>query len=137
MNENLEKKLVEDFPSLFAGRNKSLQESLMAFGCECGDGWFNIIYYMCKEIDSHLKHKEIKDYEFTQIKEKFGSLRVYDLGGDSYIDGVISMAESMSLITCEECGEPGLLHNSTGGHWLKTLCKKHAEELKYTYDKQQ
>lgn len=58
----------------------------------------------------------------TQVKEKFAGLRFYYSGGDDYIDGVVSMAESMSYRTCEECGAPG---TSTQGGWVRTLCEEH------------
>jgi hypothetical protein len=57
-----------------------------------------------------------------QVKEKFGTLRFYYSGGDDYISGLVSMAESMSGVTCETCGKPG---TSTGGGWIKTACKEH------------
>jgi hypothetical protein len=57
-----------------------------------------------------------------QVKEKFGTLRFYYTGGDDYISGLVSMAESMSGVTCEECGKPG---TSTGGGWIKTACVEH------------
>lgn len=59
----------------------------------------------------------------TQIKEKFGGLRFYYNGGDSFIGGVVAMAEEMSYRTCEECGAPG--KESTSG-WIRTLCDEHA-----------
>ena len=61
---------------------------------------------------------------FTQIKEKFGTLRIYYSGGDEFCCGVISMAESMSAVTCEECGLPGKVHE---GAWIRTQCDKCAE----------
>lgn len=60
-----------------------------------------------------------------QVKEKFGSLRFYYQGGDEYINGLASMAESMSGITCEECGAPG---ESGGEGWISTLCETHRAE---------
>ena len=57
-----------------------------------------------------------------QVKEKYGTLRFYYTGGDDYINGMVSMAESISSITCEECGKPG---TSTGGSWIKTVCVEH------------
>jgi hypothetical protein len=63
----------------------------------------------------------------TQVKEKFGTLRFYYDGGDDYISGMVTMAESMSGVTCEECGasaktssvdpEKGI----TG--WVHTTCQ--------------
>lgn len=57
-----------------------------------------------------------------QVKEKFGGLRFYFNGGDEYIDGIVSMAESMSYRTCEVCGNPG---SPTDGGWIRTLCEEH------------
>jgi hypothetical protein len=60
-----------------------------------------------------------------QVKEKFGGLRFYYTGGDDLIDGMVRMAESMSEVTCEECGYPG---TTRGGGWVRTLCDKHENE---------
>jgi hypothetical protein len=60
-----------------------------------------------------------------QVKEKFGSLRFYVSGGDSSTEGMIQMAETMSAVTCEQCGSPG----TTGGSgWIQTLCHAHRLE---------
>lgn len=130
MSPDLENKLISDFPSLFRGANKPLTESLMKFGCEHDDGWFNIIYCMCKSINDHIKNKkELVDYEFTQIKEKFGTLRVYDAGSDDFIEGVIAMAENLSAFTCEVTGNPGKVCRS--GNWYKTVSDDQAKKLGY------
>ena len=60
-----------------------------------------------------------------QVKEKFGTLRFYYTGGDEYIAGLVSMAESMSAVTCETCGNPG---TQTSGGWIKTICEPCVEE---------
>lgn len=64
-----------------------------------------------------------------QVKEKFGTLRFYYRGGDDYIDGLVSMAESMSAVTCEECGSPGTRND---GGWISTLCQKHRDAQEET-----
>jgi hypothetical protein len=64
----------------------------------------------------------IAQVTLDQVKEKFGTLRFYYSGGDDYISGMVTMAESMSGVTCETCGKPG---TSTGGSWIKTACKEH------------
>ena len=66
-----------------------------------------------------------------QVKEKFGTLRFYYQGGDDAIDGMVRMAESMSAVTCEECGAPG---KRRGGGSVTTLCKAHAEERGIFYN---
>jgi hypothetical protein len=69
---------------------------------------------------------EIPQVTIAQIKEKFGTLRFYYDGGDDYISGMVSLAESMSGVACEECGSVG---ERRGGGWIRTLCDAH--EAKY------
>ena len=61
----------------------------------------------------------------AQIKEKFGGLRFYYDGGDEYISGLESMAESWAARTCETCGDRGERRH---GGWVRTLCDKHEAE---------
>ena len=74
----------------------------------------------------------IPQVTLDQVKEKFGTLRFYYTGGDDYISGLVSMAESMSGVTCEECGSPGKTH---GGGWVRTLCDVHEAERQETLKK--
>jgi len=109
------------YPAMFAGKYG---------GIAVGDGWSGILTQLCQSIQSHIdwKNKDgvvVPQVEVLQLKEKFGSLRFYYQGGDEYIAGLVSMAESMSGITCEECGSPG----SQGGQgWISTLCPTHRAE---------
>lgn len=57
-----------------------------------------------------------------QVKEKFGGLRFYYMGGDEYIRALENMAESMSYRTCKVCGAPG---TRTKGGWIRVLCEEH------------
>lgn len=134
MSPELEDALVRKYPALFHDKDLPLTESLMAFGCECSDGWFNILNQVCACIDQHAKngHWPYPDsYRFFQIKEKFGGLRIYDNGHDEYIAGVLALAEALSYVTCEICGNPGRTCCSKSGYWLRTLCSAHAEEHEY------
>lgn len=56
-----------------------------------------------------------------QIKEKFGGLRFYYTGGDDVIDGMTSLAESLSYKICESCGTTKGV-GQTGG-WIYTVCR--------------
>lgn len=74
---------------------------------------------------------KVRQVVAAQVKEKFGTLRFYTNGNDEYVDGLISMAESMSARTCEVCGTVGKLHQ---GAWIRTLCDTHAIEAGYELD---
>ena len=63
--------------------------------------------------------ESIPQVTLDQVKEKFGTLRFYYQGGDNEISGMVRMAESMSGVTCEGCGNPG---ERRGGGWVHTYC---------------
>lgn len=63
-------------------------------------------------------------FAVTQVKEKFGTLRVYSPGNDR-IFRYIRWADLLSGETCETCGKPGRVR---GGGWLYCSCIDHAEE---------
>jgi len=123
-----------------------MTQTAMCWGISCGDGWFDIIYQACEEIEAYLQEQEnkgirvmsISDWhniktnegvdesailyypEFTQIKEKFGSLRMYYVGGDDVIDKILEKAETLSETTCESCGsDQGKVQ---GKGWIRILC---------------
>lgn len=185
MNKKLDAALCKRYPKIFAHRSGDPTTTLMGWGFEHADGWYNIIDGMCSIIQGHIdysvktnkeaiehnlmlddaakgnwkrfnkkyksflptdpwiisaKQKIIDQYEThktiehrevspvcaqvvaLQVKEKFGTLRFYCSGGDTFTDGVASMAEAMSARTCEECGNPGKISRSG---WLRCLCNKH------------
>lgn len=129
MRDELDKKLCEKYPKIFADRYESMTKTAMCWGFECGDGWYNIIDRLCANIQHYIDWKNKKEEVVpqvvaTQVKEKFGSLRFYYDGGDEYIRGLTSMAESMSGVTCETCGKPGKFR---GTGWYYTACDEHTK----------
>ena len=77
--------------------------------------------------------ESIAQVTLDQVKEKFGTLRFYYSGGDDYIGGLVSMAESMTGVTCEECGNPG---ESRGGGWIHVYCEPCEELREKRYENQ-
>jgi hypothetical protein len=60
----------------------------------------------------------------TQVKEKYGTLRFYFMGvpwheSDARINTLIRLAERLSSMTCEQCGNYGV---ERGPGWIQTLC---------------
>ena len=137
MKEELDKKLCEKYPKIFKNRNGSMQETCMCWGFSHGDGWYDIIDSLCASIQNHINNKRYQFREMSQedfdeehqvvaaqVKEKFGGLRFYVDGGDDWVYGAISMAESISYRTCEVCGAPG---KTRGTGWIRTTCDEHTK----------
>jgi hypothetical protein len=128
MNKELEKKLMEKYPTIFQEMYGNPKETCMAWGIECADGWYNIIETLCQLITRRINYTKSKWHEgeeapevvAQQIKEKFGGLRFYYRGGDDITDAYVSFAEAMSYKTCECCGNVG---KPTKGGWITTLCE--------------
>jgi hypothetical protein len=90
-------------------------------GFNCWEGWYNIIDKMLETVSNSVRRTS--NINIVQIKEKFGMLRVYTETYDSYTQGIIDMAETLSKHTCERCGKLGELRPDLG--WIKTLCLNH------------
>ena len=136
MKPELDELLCQRYPKIFVDRHGDPKETLMCWGFECGDGWYNIINQLCANIQHHVDWAQEQKEKYgrgegcsqvvaVQIKEKFGTLRFYTNGSNDQIYGMIRMAESMSAVTCEECGAPG---KTRGRSWIYTACDAHARE---------
>ena len=130
MKRELDEYLCKVYPKIMVNRDKDMKETCMCWGFEVGRGWFQILNQLMGNIQHHIdwqnREKEVvRQVTLDQVKEKFGTLRFYYTGGDDYVRGLVSMAESMSGVTCEECGKPG---TRTGGGWIKTVCVEHGGE---------
>lgn len=146
MKEELQQKLYHKYPKIFGQKDLPTSETCMCWGISTDNGWYNIIDTLCGNIQHHIdwkncqgKYEHLKKHvspdengswekvpqvEATQVKEKFGGLRFYYIGGDEHISGLVQFAESISLKTCETCGVPG---RQTKKGWIRTMCKPCAD----------
>jgi len=138
MNKEKQDELYRKYPVILAGCGKA--GSPMLWGIAVGDGWVDLLDDTLGLIQRRMKIARYAEeivgktppLVAEQIKEKFGSLRFYYRGGDTYTHGVIAAAEVHSYRTCEECGEKGKMRNhnymsvrcdSCDEKWLKRLKK--------------
>ena len=132
MNKKLQAKLYTKYTKIFKQRKLSIQESAMPWGITTGDGWYWLLDMLCGQIQSYLGgngRPKITQVEATQVKEKFGTLRFYYIGGDDKIDGMIWLAEYMSSSICEECGSTKNV-KQRGTSYIKTLCEECENNMK-------
>ena len=155
MNKKNTEKLFNDFPEFFKHKD-NLRASLMAFGFECGNGWFDLIYNLCIDIKKYFLneyegigynnekyyHEIPEHFNVLQVKEKFGGLRFYISSAPQYVHDIIREAELKSFHICEECGKENPEYKKGDKKyksfhrdrlpWVLTLCddclKKHCKE---------
>lgn len=90
-------------------------------------GWLDIVETL---FDRLARLPEERRPHVHQVKEKFGSLRVYLSGYSAETDVLLAEAEALSERTCQECGGPAELREIGG--WLATLCDAHFEGPRWT-----
>lgn len=131
MKAELEQALYRDFPELFREHSLPMSETCMCWGICCSDHWEPAIRKACQTIMDYFnpRREELKIVPaFSQVKEKFGGLRMY---GSRHVnhefDVVCSNAIQEAMMTawhtCEHCGAVDAKNVSDKG-WLQTLCPK-------------
>jgi hypothetical protein len=131
MRTELEQKLAAEFPFMLPKRDSNqngyIDDLYTEFGCECGDGWYEVIRGLCRDIVNAYEEVGIAiEFQVEQIKEKYGSLRFYfgnyphELSDKLF--EIVGKWEHKSEETCEVCGEQGKLR--TNRPWIRTLCDK-------------
>jgi hypothetical protein len=131
VSPELERKLVDKYPKLFTDFGGSPSRSLIAFGFECGDGWFDLLDTLCTQLlalEPVDEGEGIQPLRAVQVKEKYGTLRFYVGHASDEAFALINFAEALSARICETCGNRG---RTRGTGWLKTLCDSCAEKEGY------
>lgn len=107
------------------------------FGIECNVGWAALLERLFKRLSM------LPPIHITQIKEKFGELRVYyNLPSEEELpdpvereglaaaaDAIIKLGEDESHQICERCGKPGKERYTS---WIMVLCDECAAKVKQT-----
>jgi hypothetical protein len=151
MNKDNETRLQAEFPFMrpregIAEKDKFPYETN---GCECGDGWYDILRNLCLDITAaYNEHGKEIDLIPHRVKEKFGALhfrcelsetderplssdiagvgnrlvaRPYRTAFGGVIVGILDKWEAESEHVCELCGAPGRLRGDLERN--KTLCE--------------
>src|SRR5271170_4063505 len=112
--------LVKQYPRLFPDPE--------AWAIECYyEGWYQIIADALFLIDQEIEYmpQDISGgIKVSQIKSKFGGLRLYLSETTPFLRGVVAMAEQASYSICEHCGNSGSARTIPSA-WRSTLCDEH------------
>lgn len=137
MEIKLQASLFEKYPRFFRkpsvlenrNPNQSCSGPIDYWGIQCEAGWFDLIDRVAAEFEKHIEWQiqqcisQMYWPRAVQVKEKLGTLRIYvraiERGVPVFLREVIESAVSESALTCEICGNPGVLNTSK---WIRTTC---------------
>jgi hypothetical protein len=98
------------------------------------DGWQDLVERAVTRIAAAVAGAPAGCLQIVQVKEKFGTLRLYKRAGARFTDAMgdavqeaIDLAEARSACTCERCGESGRLYRDAGVYL--TACDTHGRGL--------
>ena len=93
-------------------------------------GWLRLFLLYCKHLREDLKkHNQLDKFKFSQIKEKYGTMRLYNLGLPDSAHQLTSIYESFSEYICEQCGD--FASYQTDEYYVKSFCKNHIGTRKH------
>jgi len=119
--------LIQKYPKIFAPYEGN-PGNVNWYGVP--SGWLPIIDKLCGAIQDYIDNTSIiidgvksspEQITCIQMKEKYGGLRFYYVGGDDFISGMVRMAEFLCHNTCEDCGSNQDLGVTSG--WITVLCR--------------
>lgn len=126
MNEE-NKRLCEEIPYL-ALHNAWTGKALKDYDYEVTEadrlprGWRKLFIQMCRDIRQPLIDAGLFDkFYFTEVKEKYNTLRAYNSGGTKEVSRIIGKYEHISRYVCQICGKPADVE--TDG-WIESYCYK-------------
>jgi hypothetical protein len=119
VNEKNSAELIATFPEMFHDLDPRSPMALFSFECE--DGWFGLLKDCFEKLREISKEKNFPITCF-QVKEKYGTLRIYLNGYECCSDEAIEKAVAKSEVTCELCSEVAELRKR--GSWYLTRCEE-------------
>lgn len=122
------KKLIEIYPylepcNLWTGKvSEDYDYSYIRGESELPEGWFRLFLMYCKDIRIYLIESEmLYTFRFSQLKEKWGLLCLYNFGYPASMEHLTPLYESFSKEVCSRCGN--FTSWKTLG-WIEYLCDK-------------
>jgi len=128
IKQELEDSLAKEFEFMNQFTRFDSSHSRFSIECEHGDGWYNLIYNLCKKIKEELEMYPDNEFQILQIKEKYGFLCIYatNIPTSPFIStsifDYIYETEIKSKNICEICGEKGKMRYDK--NWFRVRCDK-------------
>lgn len=126
MTPDLDALLCARYPVLLQERTLPPEQSALAWGFTCEDGWFLILDQLFARLQAEADRGRIPQPVVTQVKEKLGTLRCrLSQGVCRRSIRLMQLACIRADNTCERCGAPGVLQFGPSYGW-NVRCRRHA-----------
>lgn len=123
MDSHKTNELYEKFPHLYRERTAPLESSKMAWGFQCENGWYKIIYEMSKKIDKISKEGEFAPAIAEVSRHEDGTLYVAVSNITPPVADIVTSATEQSRLTCEFCAyTPAFLRTTNGPYSGHIAC---------------
>lgn len=129
LTDKQRRKLIKAYPflqprNLWTG--KEIDDADWIVGEELPDGWLRLFLMYCKELKPHLVNSNYLDkFMFTDVKEKYGTLRLNNYGEPKSARWLTVKYERFSEYVCCLCGK--LATKQTEGY-IMSLCDSCSEK---------
>ena len=77
MRQELQQKLFDKYPKIFADRTKPKTKTCMCWGLEVSDGWYDLIDVLCEALTYTYS-------TYLQIDEEDGLEEIYEMNSKDY-----------------------------------------------------
>lgn len=108
---------------------------------EIPDGWEKLFLQMCEDIRQPLIDADyLEKFRFSQIKEKYNSMRCYHFGAPQEVEDILSKYEMMAGYVCTRCGKPavyeskGYIASYCADCWQKVGKYERGEPIEFRTD---
>jgi hypothetical protein len=128
MKSELRDKLFKDYP-------KILDEKYLIYGFDVPDAWYNLLKGLFGNLQWNADNNNYPQTKVEQVKEKFGSLRMYYTYDEDYksfseeaaykegvIAGTVEAYTDFSRMICFNCGSAKNVKATSDG-WIINLCE--------------
>lgn len=94
------------------------------------EGWRALFVQCCEDLRRQLvEDNQLQTFRFCQIKEKYGTLRMYNYGCSREAQLILDKYEWLSQFVCIVCGKPATVE--TEG-WISPFCDSCAAKYAHT-----
>ncbi len=123
MDSRLENKLYERFPDLYREKTAPLESSKMAWGVQCGDGWYKLIYELSNKIAKIATEGEYSPAISQISRHEDGTLYVDVRNVSPPIADIVTTVRETSRLTCESCSySPAFLRKAKAPRTPHVAC---------------